>query len=52
MAGLIAGVVSVFTMIAVVAAVYQVESHPTATATITSSGQNVIDTTLQQLFKW
>ena len=51
MPGFIAGAVSIFTMVTVVAAIYQVESHPTATATITSSGQNVIDTTLQQLFK-
>lgn len=51
MAGLIAGLVTIGTLVAVVAAIYQVESHPQATATIANSGQNVIDTTVQQLFK-
>ena len=51
MAEFLAAVVALGTAVAIVAAIYQVESHPTATKNITSSGQNVVDTTVQSLFK-
>lgn len=51
MAELIAAGVSVVTVIAVVAAIFQVESHPKATNTIATQGASVINTTVQQLFK-
>lgn len=51
MAELIAGAVSIVTAVAIVAAIFQVESHPQATKTIATQGTSVIDTTVQQLFK-
>ncbi len=51
MGSFITGVVAIVTAVAVVAAIFQVESHPTATATITSGTQNVVDTTVTSLFK-
>lgn len=51
MAEILAFLATAVTAVAVVAAIYQVESHPQATQTISSSGTNVIDTTVSSLFK-
>lgn len=47
----IAAVVTLGTIVGVVAAIFQVMSHPQTTATLTQGGTNVVDTTVQQLFK-
>ena len=51
LAQVLAAGVAIVTAVAVVAAIFQVESHPTATKTIVSGGQSVVNTTVQQLFK-
>jgi len=51
MGAFFAAAVTAITAVAVVAAIYQVESHPTATKEITTSGTSVINTTVSALFK-
>jgi hypothetical protein len=51
MGAFFAAAVTAITAVAVVAAIYQVESHPTATKEITTSGSSVINSTVTALFK-
>ena len=51
MAELIAAGVSIVTAIAIVAAIFQVESHPQATSELATAGTSVVNTTVQQLVK-
>ena len=51
MAEILAFLATAVTAFAVVAAIYQVESHPQSTQVIAGSSTNVIDTTVSSLFK-
>lgn len=51
MGAFFAAAVSAITAVAVVAAIYQVESHPTATKEITTSSTSVINHTVSAMFK-
>ena len=51
MAELIAAGVSIVTAIAIVAAIFQVESHPASTTVLANDATSTVSTVTQQLFK-